>query len=95
MTQSDADPGAAARMDAIAAGLAAAGLACQVHDTRGVLDITAALSLPGGRSAEVIVDDDLYVEVCYWNPPDATAAQVTAVITAALAAITGHMAIPG
>jgi hypothetical protein len=35
------DPDTAARMDAIAAGLAAAGLAAQVHDTHGVLDITA------------------------------------------------------
>jgi hypothetical protein len=95
MTTPAPDPGTAARMHAIAAGLTAAGLACQVHDTRGVLDLTAALSLPGGKAAEVIVDDDLYVEVRYWNPPGATPAQVTAIITAVLAAITSQMASPG
>ena len=89
------DPDTTARMQAIATGLAAAGLAAEVHDTRGALDITATFAPPGGKSAEVIIDEDLYVEVRYWNPPDAGPAQVTAVITAVLAAITSHMAIPG
>jgi hypothetical protein len=75
-------------MRAIAAGLAAAGLAAEVHDTRGVLDVTAALDPPAGKQIEVIVDDDLYVEIRYWNPPRATPAQVTATISRALAAIT-------
>jgi hypothetical protein len=88
MTAPAPDPGTSARMQAIAAGLAAAGLAAEVHDTRGVLDITATFFPPGGKPAEVIIDDDLYVEARFWNPPDATPAQVTAVITAVLAAIT-------
>jgi len=35
----------------------------------------------------VIVDEDGYVEIRYWNHPGATSDQVTAVITRALAAI--------
>ena len=39
------------------------------------------------KDMHVIVDDDLYVEIRYWNPPGATPAQVTATIRRALAAI--------
>lgn len=88
MSRRVADPGTAARMRATAAALAAAGLDAKVHSTRGVLDITASLRQPGGRSVEVIVDEDRYVQISYWNAPGATAAQVVAVITAVLAAIT-------
>ena len=77
----------ARRMSAISTGLAGAGLAAVVHDTRGVLDVTATLDRPG-KATEVIVDEDGYVEIRYWNNPDATPEQVTAVITSALAAIT-------
>jgi hypothetical protein len=77
----------ARRMGAIATGLAAAGLAAAVHDTCGVLDVTAELDRPGGKATEVILDEDGYVEIRYWNDPDAAPEQVTAVITAALAAI--------
>jgi hypothetical protein len=82
------DPDTAARMHAVAGTLAAAGLTARVHSTRGVLDVTARLDQPGRKQIEVICDDDLYVEVRYWNPPDATAAQVTATISGVLAAIT-------
>jgi hypothetical protein len=82
------DRGTAARMHAIAAALVAADLTAQVHDTRGVLDVTARLDLPGRTQIEVICDDDGYTQVSYWNSPDATAAQVTATIAAVLAAIT-------
>jgi hypothetical protein len=82
------DPHTAARMHATTAALAGAGLDPRVHSTRGVLDITARLRQSGGRSTEVIVDEDGYVQISYWNAPGATAAQVVAVITAALAAIT-------
>jgi hypothetical protein len=78
----------ARRMSAIATGLAGAGLAAAVHDTRGVLDVTATLDQPGAKATEVLVDEDGYVEIRYWNNPDATPEQVTAVITSALAAIT-------
>ena len=81
-------PQTAARMHAIADGLAAAGLDARVHDTRGVLDVTASLGEPGGRSVEVIIDDDGYAQVSYWNPPGATPAQVTATITDVIAVIT-------
>lgn len=77
----------ARRMSAIATGLVAAGLAAGVHDTRGVLDVTATLDQLGGKATEVLVDEDGYVEIRYWNHPDATPGQVTAVITGALAAI--------
>jgi hypothetical protein len=82
------DPQTVARMHAAAAALAAAGLDAKVHSTRGVLDITASLHQPGGRPVEVIVDEDGYVQISYWNAPGATPAQVAELITAALAAIT-------
>jgi hypothetical protein len=81
-------PQTAARMSEIAGVLAGAGLDARVHDTRGVLDVTATLGQPGGRSVEVIVDDDGYTQVSYWNSPGAAPAQVTAIITAVIAVIT-------
>jgi hypothetical protein len=76
------------RMRAITSELTAAGLDAHLHDTRGVLDITATVHQPAAKDMHVIVDEDLYVEVRYWNPPSATPAQVTATISRALAAIT-------
>jgi hypothetical protein len=81
-------PGTAARMHTIAAALTTAGLAAQVNQTQGVLDITASFGQPGGKPIEVIVDEDTYTQVSYWNPPAATPAQITATIAAVLAAIT-------
>jgi hypothetical protein len=80
-------------MQQVAARLAAADLDAQVHDTRGVLDVTATLERSGGKATEVIVDEDGYVQISYWNDPGAAPAQVAGVITAALAAITA--AVPG
>jgi hypothetical protein len=80
-------PDTAAWMQAVAAGLTAAGLAANVNETRGVLDITATLQRPGSKASTVIVDEDSYVELRYWNPPGATPEQVTTVIVRALAAI--------
>lgn len=77
----------AARMQQIAAGLHAAGLTAHVHQTAGVLDLTAELDRSGGKATEVIIDEDLYVEIRYWNLPGATPGQVTGVIVRALAAI--------
>jgi hypothetical protein len=82
------DPDAAARMHAIAAALTAAGLTAQVHVTHGVLDVTAIWERPGAKAAEVIIDEDGYAEIRYWNQPWATAPQVASVIVRALAAIT-------
>jgi hypothetical protein len=82
------DPDTAARMHAVAAALTAAGLTAQLHITRGVLDVTATWERADGKAAEVIIDDDGYTEVRYWNHPWATPEQVAAVIVRALAAIT-------
>jgi len=81
------DPDAAARMHAIAAALTAAGLTAQVHVTRGVPDVTATWERPDAKAAEVIVDDDGYAEIRYWNQPQATPTQIATVIVRALAAI--------
>jgi hypothetical protein len=91
MTQTTASPGdgqTAAWMRGIAAGLHAAGLDARVHDTRGVLDLTATLGRPGGKEINVVVDEDGYVELRYWSAPGHTPAQVTTTIGRALAAIT-------
>ncbi len=53
-----------------------------------MLDVTATLDRPGVKASEVIVDEDGYVELRYWNPPTATPEQITSVIVRALAAIT-------
>ncbi len=75
-------------MRAIAVGLTAAGLTAHLHESSGALDITATLHRPDSKETEVIVDEDGYVEIRYWNPAGATPAQVTNVIVRALAAIT-------
>jgi hypothetical protein len=75
-------------MHATTQALAGAGLAARVNQTQGVFDITASLGQPGGKSIDVIVDEDGYVQVSYWNAPGATPAQVVPVITAVVAAIT-------
>jgi hypothetical protein len=89
MSRRASDPDTAEWMDDIAAGLAAAGLAVQVHDTCGVLDLAGRSELAGGKPVEVIVDEDGYTQVSYWNPPGAAPAQITATLAAVLAAIGG------
>lgn len=79
----------AQRMRAIAAELTAAGLDAQVHEIRGVLDVTASLHRPGSKAIDLTVDEDHYIQLCWWNPADATPGQVVATIRGALAAITG------
>ena len=77
------------QMRAIAAELTAAGLNAHVHQASEVLDITATLSRAGRKDSHVIIDEDGYVELRYWNDPAATPAQIAVTITRALAAITG------
>jgi hypothetical protein len=87
----DTTPGpaqTAGRMRAITAELTAAGLDARVHDTLGVLDVTATAHQSAGKDIDIIVDEDHYVEIRYWSPADATPSQVVAVISRALAAIT-------
>jgi hypothetical protein len=80
------DPGAWIR--GITAGLSAAGLATDLHETTAGLDVTAVVQQPGRRETEVIVDEDGYIELRWWTSPGATPAEVTSTITRALAAIT-------
>ena len=80
------DPGAWIR--GIAAGLSAAGLAADLHETMAGLDVTAVVHQPGRRETEVIVDEDGYIELRWRTGPDATPAEVTGAITRALTAIT-------
>jgi flagellar basal body rod protein FlgF len=78
----DGDRAPAERMRAIAAELTA-----RLHHSKAGWDITATLHRNSGRETDVIIDEDGYTEIRYWNPPGATPGQVTAVIIAALAII--------
>jgi hypothetical protein len=87
-TADDDRAGTAARMRAIAAALTAAGLDAHVHETRGVLDITATWHRPGSKPVEIIYDEDDYAQISYWSAPGATPTQIVAIISQALSAIT-------
>jgi hypothetical protein len=87
MTDNDQEE-TARRMHAIAAELTAAGMDVQVHEIRGVLDVTASLHRPGSKAIDLTLDEDHYVQRCWWNPDDATPGQVAATIGRALSAIT-------
>lgn len=83
-----AGPGQAAHwMRGIADALRAAGLAVRLHSTAAGWDLTAAARRPGGRETEVVVDEDGYVEIRYWNRPGATPAHVADVVTRALGVV--------
>ena len=88
MTDDDPEE-TARRMRAIAAELTIAGLDAQVNEIRGVLDVTATWHRPGSKAIDLTVDEDHYVQLCWWNPDDATPGQVVATIRGALAGITG------
>ena len=77
------------RMRAIVAGLTAAGLDARMHETRGVLDVSASLHRPGSKAIDLTVDEDHYIQISWWNPDDAAPGQIVATILGALAAITG------
>jgi hypothetical protein len=83
------------RMNAIAAQLRAVGLTACVHETRGVLDVTATLRPPGCREIELTVEDDGFVQVSWWSPANATSGQITATVASVLAAITDLDVRPG
>jgi hypothetical protein len=76
-------------MRAIASGLAAHGLTTHLTDARAGLDVTAVQSPSGKREAELIIDEDGYAELRYWNlagtPPEqvvATALRALEVVSA-------------
>jgi anti-sigma regulatory factor (Ser/Thr protein kinase) len=75
-------------MRAIAAELTACGLTTHLTDSRAGLDLTATLSPSGKREAELIIDEDGYAELRYWNPPGTPPAEVTATALRALNAVT-------
>ena len=50
--------------------------------------MTATLSPSGKREAELIIDEDGYAELRYWNPPGTPPDQVTATALRALQAVT-------
>jgi anti-sigma regulatory factor (Ser/Thr protein kinase) len=85
----------AGRMRAMAADLTAHGLTTHLTDSRAGLDLTATLSPSGKREAELILDEDGYVELRYWNPPGTPPAQVTATAIRALHAVTAAPHGPG
>ena len=87
MTDDDPEE-TARRMHAIAAELTAAGLDAQVHEIHGVLDLTASVHRPGSKAIDLTLDEDHYVQLCWWNPDDATPGQVVATIGRVLSAIT-------
>jgi serine/threonine-protein kinase RsbW len=68
----------AENMRAIEAGLTACGLVTHLTDSRAGLDLTATLSPSGKREAEIIIDEDGFAELRYWNPPGTPPAEVTA-----------------
>lgn len=69
------------------AALSAAGLATQLRQTAGGLDITATIHQPGRKTTDVIVDEDGYVEIHWWSSPEATPLQVADAIRGALAVL--------
>lgn len=84
------DPDAQARADwirGIDAALDAAGLAPRLSQTAGGLDVTATIHQPGRRPAEVVVDEDGYLEIRWWSDPGVAPQQVAAAITSALSAL--------
>ena len=74
-------------MRAIAAGLAASGLSTRIHDSRAGLDVTAIAEPAGLRPAEIIIDEEGYSELHYWNPPGAAPEQIAAIALRALRAV--------
>jgi hypothetical protein len=66
-------------MRAIEAGLAACGVTTHLTDSQAGLDLTATLSPSGKRDAEIIIDEDGFAELRYWNPPGTSPAEVTAI----------------
>jgi hypothetical protein len=76
------------RMLVITGLLTAAGLTACLNVTRGIPDITARLSRPGGRDIRVIIDDDGFIELRFWASPASSPSQITTTVTRAIGVIT-------
>jgi hypothetical protein len=85
-------PAAAAsarRIHAIAAGLAATGVATSTNgDSLTGLDVTATARPAGYAQTEIMLDEDGYAEIRWYTNPAAPAADVTAALARVLAAVT-------
>lgn len=66
------------RVRAIEAELTALGLTTHVTDGRAGLDLTATVAPSRQREPEFWIDEDGYAELRYYNPPNATPAEVAA-----------------
>jgi hypothetical protein len=83
----DIDPERSGRLLAVAADLATAGLAVELHHTRAGLDITASLHSPGQREMDALIGEDGYTELRYWADPAWTSAEVASAIVRALSVL--------
>jgi hypothetical protein len=82
-------PAPADRIRAIAAGLAAAGVAAGTNGNHLTgLDVTATARPPGRARTEIMLDEDGYAEIRWYTNPAAPPADVTAALTRVLAAVT-------
>jgi hypothetical protein len=80
------DPGAWLR--AVSSGLVESGLNARVHPTKAGWQLSAVLQRPGRREIELILDEDGYAELRWWNDHGSVPAQVTTAIIRAVTAIT-------
>lgn len=78
----------AARIRAIAAALAATGVATGTNGNHLTgLDVTAAICPPGRAKTEIMLDEDGYAEVRWYTNPSAPVAEVTAALSSVLHAV--------
>jgi hypothetical protein len=85
----------AADMRAMADELTAHGLTTHLTDGSAGLDLTAVKGTSGRRAAELIIDEEGYSELRFWNPPGAPLEEVAAAVLRAFDAITGTSPKPG
>jgi hypothetical protein len=84
----------AERILAIAAGLAAAGVAADTNGNHLTgLDVTATACPPGRTRTEIMLDEDGYAEIRWYTNPAAPAAEIIAALARVLAAVTSEPAI--
>lgn len=77
------------RIHAIAECLAATGVVTGTNgDNLTGLDVTATVSPPGLARTEIMLDEDGYAEIRWYTNPAATAAEITAVLSRVLRAVT-------